>query len=178
MNSENEMEHHGYPEEVEESYEFVLYLKRFKKCNIYTRVSSTKQSKFNTSSTLDSQAQICKKFANANQLRVQITYQDIASAWKPMGLKKRRECMKKSKVSFGKRVCNRDMLNRAINELDNKTCLLVYDVSRFCRNVKEFEDIVRRVEERDSDVYAVHERLSYRQNPEEFYAHVLDAQKE
>lgn len=88
------------------------------KCNIYCRVSSLIQNKYNKDSpTLKSQLANCKTYAEKNKLIINKIYTDI---------------------STGRNV-KRKQLNMLVKdtEKDNTTYLLINDVSRFSKNSKD-----------------------------------------
>ena len=88
------------------------------KCNIYCRVSSKIQNEYNKQfPTLETQLANCKTYAENNNLSINKIYTDISTG----------------------RNIRRKQINRLIKdvEIDNTTYLLINDVSRLSKNVKD-----------------------------------------
>lgn len=116
---------------------------------VYIRVSSKKQSKFNESTSLDSQEENCflyaKKHLNLNLIQND-TYEEIGSAFND------------SRIMFKK------MIRYVSNEYNKIKFILINDVSRFHRNLRLGLNILDKLESKGVTVISVTEDCSYGPN--------------
>lgn len=91
-------------------------------CVIYTRVSTDHQGKFGVS--LAEQEKACRDYAKSNGWNVQTVISEVASA---------------------KEMSNQKLLNQFVRSKPTDTVLLVYDVSRFSRNVVQGLNLARKL---------------------------------
>lgn len=125
----------------------------FKKCIIYCRVSSMDQTGENHIS-LEAQQNVCKDFTNDNRLKPSQIITEVVSA-------------------------ARNVKKRHINNIvkNNKnTVIIIYDVSRFSRNVEHGTELLKHLHKNGNVVYFVNENI--RSDSNNFIKHIQDAENE
>ena len=125
----------------------------FKKCIIYCRVSSIEQSGENHIS-LEAQQNVCKDFADSNGLKPSQIITEVASA---------------------ARVVKKRHINNIVKNNKN-TVIIIYDVSRFSRNMEHGSELLRHLHRNNNIVWFVNENV--RSDSKNFIKFIKDTEIE
>lgn len=115
-------------------------------CIIYTRISCKNNNSYYNSSSLDSQLETCRKFAKQNNFTISDEISEIKSAFNDR---------KKSEYSKMLRNIYRHKWGYELN------AIIVCDVTRFSRNLREGLSDLHKLENRGITVYAVDQNCQW-----------------